>query len=222
MDIHGSLQLLNSDHVRERDKVLPRGVLVCGVWNGFLLGRVRSQAVPCRFCGAPDNDGHLFWDCPFPPLVEICEHPEFHDLMEMDKSHWPRCLLWQGWLPLLSGANGGFPWAEDLAESAAHQLECALGSYTSGLLSEWQLPVEFDAESAARRVPDGPDVWTDASLVQDKVSGTCSSGSRFFSYLPGRLWAGRRWGPLADGVDGGRANGSCPSYCFCSWLSADC
>ena len=125
-----------------------------------------------------------------------------------------RCLLWQGWLPLLSGANGGSPWAEDLAESAAHQLECALGSYTSGLLSEWQLPVEFDAESAARRVPDEPDVWTDGSLVQDKVSGTCSSGSRFFSYLPGRLWAGRRWGPLADGVDGGRANGSCPGHCF--------
>ena len=26
----------------------------------FLLGRVRGQAVPCRFCGAPDNDGHHF------------------------------------------------------------------------------------------------------------------------------------------------------------------
>ena len=60
--------------------------MVGGVWNGFLLGRVRGQAVPCRFCGAPDNDGHLFWDCPFPPLVEIRENPEFHDLMRMDKA----------------------------------------------------------------------------------------------------------------------------------------
>ena len=53
LDIHGSLQLLNSSHVRERDKALLRNVMVGGVWNGMLLGRVRGQAVPCRFCGAP-------------------------------------------------------------------------------------------------------------------------------------------------------------------------
>ena len=50
-DIDGTLQLLNSDHVRERDKALLRSILVGGVWNGFLLGKVRSQEVPCRFCG---------------------------------------------------------------------------------------------------------------------------------------------------------------------------
>ena len=38
------------------------------------------------FCGRDDHDGHLFWECTFPPLVEIRENPEFHDLMEMDKS----------------------------------------------------------------------------------------------------------------------------------------
>ena len=59
------LQLLNSSHVRERDKALLRSIIVGGVWNGLLLGRVRSQAVPCRFCGAPDNDGHLFLGLPF-------------------------------------------------------------------------------------------------------------------------------------------------------------
>ena len=88
-------------------------------WNCFLLSRVRGQAVPCRFCGAPDNDGHLFWDCPFPPLVEIRENHEFHDLVRMDKAHWPRCLLWHGWLPVLSGINGPSPWAVDASESAA-------------------------------------------------------------------------------------------------------
>ena len=77
---HGSSQLLNSSHVRERDKALLRSVMVGGVWNGFLLGRVRGQPVPCRFCGAPDGDGHLFWECTFPPLVEIRENPEFHNL----------------------------------------------------------------------------------------------------------------------------------------------
>ena len=112
LDIHGSLQLLNSSHVRERDKGLLRSVMVGGVWNGFLLGRVRNHTVPCRFCGAPDHDGHLFWECTFPPLVEIRENPEFHDLMRMDKAHWPRCLLWHGWLPMISGCNGDSPWAD--------------------------------------------------------------------------------------------------------------
>ena len=28
---------------------------------GFLLGQVRCQDVPCRFCGGRDHDGHLFW-----------------------------------------------------------------------------------------------------------------------------------------------------------------
>ena len=79
LDVSGTLQLLNSDHVRERDKALLRGVLVGGVWNGFLLGTVRNSRVPCRFCGGDDHD-------PFPPLVEIHENPEFHELMEMDKS----------------------------------------------------------------------------------------------------------------------------------------
>ena len=37
LDFHGSLQLLNSSHVGERDKALLRRVMVGGVWNGFLL-----------------------------------------------------------------------------------------------------------------------------------------------------------------------------------------
>ena len=34
--------------------------MVGGVWNGFLVGKVRGQVVSCQFCGAPDGDGHLF------------------------------------------------------------------------------------------------------------------------------------------------------------------
>ena len=61
LDIRGSLQLLNSSHVRDRDKGLLRCLLVGGAWNGFLLSKVKGQPVPCRFCGAPESDGHLFW-----------------------------------------------------------------------------------------------------------------------------------------------------------------
>ena len=66
--------------------------MVGGVWNVFLLGKVGKFPANCRFCGAPDGDGHLFEECSFPPLVEIRENPEFH--MREDKAHWPRCLLW--------------------------------------------------------------------------------------------------------------------------------
>ena len=65
LDVHGFLQLLNSSHVRERDKALLRNVMVGCVWNGLLLERVWSQVIPWRFCGAPDGDGHLFWECTF-------------------------------------------------------------------------------------------------------------------------------------------------------------
>ena len=62
--VHGPMQFLNSSHVRERDKALLGSVMVGGVWNSFLLSRARGQPVPCRFCGAPDGDGHLFWGVP--------------------------------------------------------------------------------------------------------------------------------------------------------------
>ena len=170
LDVRGSLQLLVSSHVRERDKALLRAVMTGGVWNGFLLGRVRGQRVPCRFCGAPDHDGHLFWECTFPPLVEIRENPEFHDLMRMDRAHWPRCLLWHGWLPMLSGVNGVSPWALDATESAAYLVEMALGRYSSSWVAEWDPSGDFHPDDAAASLADHPDVWTDGSLVLDQVT----------------------------------------------------
>ena len=110
-----------------RDKDLLRSILVGGVWNGFLLQKVKGQRVPCRFCGGTDSDGHLFGECPFPPLVEIRENPEFHDLVRMDKGHWPRCLLWHGWWPLLSGINGASPSAGSLGRVLLIFLSALLG-----------------------------------------------------------------------------------------------
>ena len=213
LDVSGTLQLLNSDHVREKHKALLRGVLVGGVWNGFLLGKVKGCHVPCRFCGGDDNDGHLFWDCTFPLLVEIRENPEFHELMEMDKSFWPRCLLWHGWLPMLSGVNQGSPWALTLAQGAGNLLEVALGSYSSAFLLHWCLPRGFDAESAAQGVPREPDVWTDGSLVEDKVSGSSSAGTGFSTGHSGRLWAERSWRHIDDGLQGSSVVSSCRGFC---------
>ena len=195
LDVHGSLQLLNSSHVRERDNGLLRSVMVGGVWNGFLISRIRNQVLPCRFCGAPDHDCHLFWECTFPPLVEIRENPEFHDLMRLDEAHWPRCLLWHGWLPVLSGCNGVSPWAGCASESASCLVETALGDYSSRLVSDWsplcwvQLPVSCI-------VPDFPNVWTDGSLVLDKVAGISSSGAGFFADHAASFWDVRSLGQV--------------------------
>ena len=124
----------------------------------FLLEKVRNCLVPCIFLVEMIMMVIYFWECTFPPLVEIRENPEFHELMEMDKSFWPRCLLWHGWLPLLSGANLGSPWAQDLSQGAGNLLESALGTYSSVSLLHWRLPVGFDAESAALQVAQDPDV----------------------------------------------------------------
>ena len=213
LDIHGSLQLLNSSHVRERDKGLLRSVMVGGVWNGFLLGRIRNQAVPCRFCGVPDHDGHLFWECTFPPLVEIRENPEFHDLMRMDKAHWPRCLLWHGWLPMLSGCNGVSPWAGNAFEGARYLVETALGGYSSRLLCDWGPPYGFDPAAVSCIVPDHTNVWTDGSLVLDKVADVSSSGAGFFADHAASFWDLRSW----EQVDLLRPVGDSPSCRgFCS------
>ena len=170
------------------------------------------QAVPCRFCGAPDNDGQLFWECTFPPLVEIRENPEFHDLMRLDKTHWPRCLLWHGWLPMLSGVNGASPWAVDASESAAYLVEVALGRYSSGLIAEWSLCDEFDHDSAASSLPDHPNIWTDGSVVLDHLTGVSSSGSGFFAHQPEHFWRGRRWGHV-DGVRLDPGIACCRGFC---------
>ena len=68
VDFKGSLQLLTSSHLRERNKMLSRAILCGELWNGFLLGKAKKEDVQCRFCGRKDGDGHLFWECTFSPL----------------------------------------------------------------------------------------------------------------------------------------------------------
>ena len=75
-----------SSHLRERDTILLRAILCGEVWNGFLLGRAKKEDVPCLFCGKKDGDGHLFWECSFPPFLHVRELPEFASLMSLDRS----------------------------------------------------------------------------------------------------------------------------------------
>ena len=88
----------------------------------------------------------------------------------------------------------------DPAEGAVILLECALGRYSSGQLSEWRLSGGFDVEGAARRVADDPDVWTDGSLVDDKSSGVSTAGAGCFTFRDRRLWSYWNWGHWDEGV----------------------
>ena len=111
------------------------------------------------------------------------------------------------------GSMGNPPWAESSREGASNLLECALGRYSSDALMEWQLPVGFDAEGAARRVADEPDVWTDGSLVEDNVSGASSAGAGCFTYRCSRLWANWRWGHLDEDVGEDAVVSACRLFC---------
>ena len=78
-------------------------------------------------------------------------------------------------------------------------VEVALGRYSSGLISDWELSGDFDHDDAAASLRDHPDVWTDGSLILDQVTGVSSSGSGFFAHQDQRSWHGCRWGHV-DGV----------------------
>ena len=90
--------------------------------------------------------------------------------------------------------------------------ETALGGYSSALISAWSPPDDFDQSAASRLVPDHPNVWTDGSLVLDKVAGISSSGAGFFAHQSDHNWSARTWGQVdrLHSVDGSL---SCRGFC---------
>ena len=70
LDYDGTRQLLFSSHLRERDKMLLRSILSGGGGLGTdsYLAKPRRKKSLAVFVGVFDGEGHLFWDCPFPPL----------------------------------------------------------------------------------------------------------------------------------------------------------
>ena len=56
-----------------------------------------------------------------------------------------------------------------------------------GLLAAWSPPLDFDAVEASSLLPHHPNVWTDGSLVLDRVTGVSSAGAGFFAHQPGFL-----------------------------------
>ena len=49
-------------------------------------------------------------------LQHVRDLLEFAFLMSLDRGNWPRCLLWHGWLPGLSGIGHRDPWATSFGD----------------------------------------------------------------------------------------------------------
>ena len=61
-------------------------------------------------------------------------------------------------------------------------------------------------------VPDQPNVWTDGSLVLDRVTGVSSSGAGCFAHYPVACWDRRRWGHVDHVRPAGDVQ-SCRGFC---------
>ena len=98
------------------------------------------------------------------------------------------------------------------ADSAGYLVESALGGYSSGLYAEWGPSDEYDEVEAASLMLDHPNIWTDGSLVLDRITGVSSSGARFFAHQPASYWDHRRWGHV-DQVRSVGDLSSCHGFC---------
>ena len=106
--------------------------------------------------------------------------------MSRDKSTWPWCLVWHGWLLALATPGGDSPWAVSVQDVAYNMLYCAYEAYSDNILHDWKVDQHFL----------DPDVWTDGSLVTDDLTGIAAGGAWVFAHASGSCWFGRRWGHL--------------------------
>ena len=61
------------------------------------------------------------------------------------------------------------------------------------LLLEWDVLDEFDRGGISQRMLVNPNVWTDGSLVVDKVVGASSAGFGVYAHVSGHAWRHRKW-----------------------------
>ena len=130
--------------------MLLRAILCGGVWNGFLLVNAKMEDVPCRFRGTRDGDGHLFWECTFPPPFSMFGI----FLSSLLSCPWIAatgfsCLLWHGWLPGLFDISDNDPWATSFGDLASSKLERCLGAYPVDFAGSWTPPGYWDADDIA-------------------------------------------------------------------------
>ena len=68
------------------------------------------------------------------------------------------------------------------------------GRYSSNLPAGWGPSDGYDEVEVASSMPDYPNVWTDGSLVLDRVTGISASSAGFYAHQSEDCRGGRRWG----------------------------
>ena len=85
--------------------------------------------------------------------------------MSLDRSRWPRCVLWHGWLPGLSRGDERSSWAASFVSWLVLSWNVAWVPIRWITLVFWTPPDYWDADDLALEMPDAPNIWTDGSRV---------------------------------------------------------
>ena len=128
--------------------------------------------------------------------------------MKQDRTKWPRCMLWHGWLPGLTARPTGSPWAVAASDLASHNLEKSLGPYPICTDSPWH-PIwdQDDAQDMADSVPDQPNIWSDGRREPILHLDIEVAGAGAFAHLPSHIFDSNQWRDAQD-LDG-HSEGSC-------------
>ena len=173
-----------------------RGILSGGVWNGFLLGFVKGEIVPCRFCGVLVMMDTCFGSVHILLLfifVRVLSFVVFCFVIGVPGLGVFFGMVGYLLLLVLVRLPLGPTSDEDVA---CARLERLLGSYSEEDCRDWVPPDCFADNVASSNVSDHPDVWTDGSFVRDELSGIGVGGCGVYSSRSGAGWFHRRWGHL--------------------------
>ena len=137
----------------------------------------------------------MCWECTFPPLQHVRELPEFAHLLSLNRSSWPRCLLWHGWLPGLSGLSDRDPWATSFGDSAFFHLERCLGAYPVDFAGSWAPPEYWDADDIALEMSEHPYICREDF---SSVGGFEIAGAGVYFSASELAFEGSVWGTVEE------------------------
>ena len=188
MDLYNNLSL----HTCGKEKTCCHGLFCVEViWNGFLL-------VPCRFCGGKDGDGHLFWECTFPPILHVRELPEFVTLMAQDRRRWPDVFFGMAGCLVLVLLGRGILGRHIL-------VILRLGRWNNAWVLILRMTLLFGPllifGMLIQGIDDRPSVWTDGSREDYPVGGFEVAGAEVYLPAPEEVVRGASWRTTEDDSD---------------------
>ena len=126
---------------------------------------------------------------------------EFASLMSLDRTTWPRCLLWHCLLPGLSGGGGRSSWAASVGQLACLEIERCLGAYPADSSGHWTPPDYWDVDDIALEMSDHSNIWTDGSR-EDFSSGDFEvAGAGVYQPASEVAFESAVWGVAAESGD---------------------